>query len=177
VTTLRVRAARPSEYDAVGELTAAAYLDDGAVSDDYLLMLRDAGRRAEVAELLVAVDADGTLVGTVTLVPPDAPPEWRESSPPGAATIRMLAVPSAHRRRGVGVILTRACIERGRERGWPELSLLTATHMAAAHRLYEQLGFVRRPALDLAVRPGLLLLGYSLPVTTRRTGPGTRRPA
>lgn len=159
---VQVRPARDDELDAAGELTASAYAEDGSVTDDYLPVLRDARRRATVADLLVAVDAEGRLLGCVTLVPPGAPAEWRETSPDGAATIRMLAVPSAYRRRGVGGALTRACIERARSRGWDLLCLLTGTRMLAAQSLYDAIGFVRDERLDVEVRPGLLLIGYSL---------------
>ncbi|HET6817562.1 MAG TPA: GNAT family N-acetyltransferase [Mycobacteriales bacterium] len=164
MTGIAVRPARSDEYDAVGELTVAAYATYGDVSPDYLEVLRDARRRAEAAELLVAVDGTDALVGTVTLVPPGAPPEWRETSPEDAATIRTLAVAPTARRQGLGALLTRVCIERSRERGWPRICLVSGTWMTAAHALYENLGFTRDTTLDWEPRPGLLLLGYSLPL-------------
>jgi ribosomal protein S18 acetylase RimI-like enzyme len=163
VSDLEIRTARGDELDAVGALTAAAYAADGFGSGGYAEVLRDASTRARIAEVLVAVAADG-LVGTATLVPPDAPPEWRETDRPGAATMRMLAVAPAARGTGVGTALTRACLARARERGFVELTLLTQPGMRAAHRIYAALGFLRDERLDRTVPGGIELLGYRLPL-------------
>ena len=160
--TVTVRVARPEEYDAVGELTADAYVGDGLAGGDYAELLRDAPARAAVAELLVAVDADGRLLGTATLVPPDAPPQWRETDRAGAGTIRMLATAKPARGMGAGAALTADCIDRARRRGWQQLTLVTQPAMQAAHRLYQRAGFVRDTDLDFVVGDGLTLVGYSL---------------
>ena len=64
-----VRPARPDELDQVGRLTARAYVADGLVDPAgvYVAEPVDASRRARDTELLVAVDPDGTLLGTVTV--------------------------------------------------------------------------------------------------------------
>jgi ribosomal protein S18 acetylase RimI-like enzyme len=108
-------------------------------------------------------DADD-LVGTATLLPPGAPPEWREKTPEDGATLRMVAVSPAARGRGIGTALTMFCIDRTRERGWPQLCLLTAERMHAAQRIYSRLGFTRDSDLDWQIPPGLLM-AYSLDVT------------
>jgi ribosomal protein S18 acetylase RimI-like enzyme len=163
VSGIVVRSARPAELVRAGEVTATAYAEDGHVGEDYLALLRDAAARASVADVLVAVEGE-EIVGCVTLVPPDAPREWRETTPEGAATVRMLAVPRAHRRRGVGRLLALACIDRARAAGCPQICLLTQVQMVAAQSLYAELGFRRDPSLDLVVRPGLELMGFSLPL-------------
>ena len=158
---VELRSVRADEHDAVGELTASAYLADGLVGDEYAAVLRDVPARAAVAEVLVAVEGD-QLLGTVTLVGPDAPSEWLQQDRPGAGTIRMLAVAPQARGRGIGTLLTRECIRRAQDRGWPELTLLTQTAMKAAHRIYEREGFRRAAELDWEVRADVRLLGYSL---------------
>ena len=160
-----IRLAVGAEYDAVGELTVAAYEADAPLGS-YAEVLRDAAARAAVGELLVAVDG-GEIIGTATLIPPDGPAEWREKTPPGGATLRMVAVSPSVRGRGIATALTAECIERCRERGWPQLCLLTVDRMKAAQRIYEQLGFVRDPSLDWQIDSGLLM-GYSLSLTTDR---------
>jgi GNAT superfamily N-acetyltransferase len=156
-----VRAAKPSEYEAVGALTVAAYQADGFGGGGYAEVLADAATRAAVADLLVAVDGPA-LLGTVTVVGPDAPPDWREAERAAAGTIRMLAVAPEARGRGTGTALALACVDRARAAGWRQLTLLTQPDMLTAHRIYDQLGFVRDPALDKAVSPRLTLLGYVL---------------
>lgn len=90
--TLEVRRAREDELTAAGDVTAAAYVDDGFVTEGfYLELLRDAAGRTTLADVVVAVD-DGEVLGSVTLVGPDAPPEWRENYRDDTGTVRMLGV-------------------------------------------------------------------------------------
>jgi len=159
---VQIRQARPAEYAAVGELTAQAYLHDGLPdwAAPYLAELRDAAARAAAADLLVAVDAGGTLLGTVTFTPPGS--RYGEiTDGPAEAGFRMLAVAAAGQRRGVGTALVLACIDRARAAGCARLRLSTAPRMAAAQRLYERLGFVRTPELDWAPS-SVALLTYVL---------------
>lgn len=158
---LQVRRVRPSEYAAAGELTARAYLDDGFGSAGYEPALRDVAARAASAEVLVAVRA-GDVVGAVTLAPGGS--RWAERAAVGEAEIRMLAVRTSARGRGVGEALVRGCIELARAQGCPVLRLSTEPTMTTAHRLYARLGFRRTPEHDWEVEqvPGLVLLGYAL---------------
>ena len=145
-----VRAAHTDEFDAVGELTGKVYLDDDLLdfgeSDEYLHTLRDAATRAAQAELLVAVDPSGTLLGTVTYVGDGGP--FADLAGPGEAEFRMLAVSPEARGRGVGEALVHACVERTRERGLGRIVICSQRHMYAAHRLYGRLGFERAPDRD-----------------------------
>ncbi|MFF0743838.1 GNAT family N-acetyltransferase [Streptomyces sp. NPDC004111] len=160
---IHIRPAEPAEHSEVGDITARAYLDDGLLSggaqDPYLGVLRDAASRAAQAELLVAVDADGTLLGTVTYAPQGSP--LQDIAVPGEAEFRMLAVAHAGRGRGAGESLVRACIARARaEEGVVRLVMSTQPAMRGAHRIYERLGFVRTPGRDWEPVPGLGLFTY-----------------
>ena len=62
--------------------------------------------------------------------------------------------------RGVGRTLVRAVLERTKARQAERLVLLTQPRMVAAHRLYEQAGFVRAPDRDIERAPGFWLLAY-----------------
>ncbi len=161
---ITIRTARPEEYAEAGELVARAYLDDGLLDfgtlDPYLATLRDAATRAEQAELLVAVDESGALLGTVTFTRPDGP--YAERARDGEGEFRMLAVREAARGRGVGEYLVTACVERARELGLRGLVLSTQHMMHAAHRLYERLGFVRTPERDWQPLEGITLWTYAL---------------
>ncbi|GAB3590297.1 GNAT family N-acetyltransferase [Angustibacter peucedani] len=161
--SVQVRVARPEELDAVGELTARAYLDDGLVPEgtDYQLTLRRASDRALHSELLVAVDdATSALLGTVSFV--RAGSAYAEVSREGETEFRMLAVDRSARGRGVGRLLVRACVERSRAAGASRVVICTSTEMAPAHALYESEGFVRAPDRDWRPAPHVLLLGYAL---------------
>jgi ribosomal protein S18 acetylase RimI-like enzyme len=53
------------------------------------------------------------------------------------------------------------CLRRGREHKARAVGLHTASHMAAATRLYERVGFRRAPELDIEI--GEMFTGRSLP--------------
>jgi ribosomal protein S18 acetylase RimI-like enzyme len=167
MTSLQVRTARPDEFEALGELTVAAYaaVDPATMGDDYADELRDVAGRTSGAEVLVAVDDErdggGFVLGGVTYVGDAASPA-AEFTDPDAAGIRMLAVAPEARGRGVGEALTRACIERARSTGRAQVVLHSTDRMTAAHRLYRRLGFVRDPSLDWQVEPGFWLRGFRL---------------
>jgi ribosomal protein S18 acetylase RimI-like enzyme len=164
---ITIREAEPTEYDALGEITAQAYLQDGLLdfgeSDTYLGELRDVAKRAAAAEVLVALNG-AHLLGGVTFVPGPGP--LADIAAPGEAEIRMLAVGRASRGRGVGEALVRACIDRARAaEGCTTVVLSTQRTMHSAHRIYERLGFVRTPERDWNPLPELddiTLLTYEL---------------
>lgn len=161
MSEISVRPARPGEFAAVGALTASAYLADGLISedDDYVRELTDAARRAEHAELLVAVD-EGGLLGSVTVV--RAGTEYAEISREGELEFRMLATAPAARGRGVGEALTRAVLDRAREAGASAVVMSSLDAMTTAHRLYTRLGFSRIPDRDWEPLPGLWLRVFRL---------------
>ncbi|GGY78023.1 GNAT family N-acetyltransferase [Streptomyces nitrosporeus] len=155
----------PSRYAALGELTALAYLDEGLLDlgadDPYLERLRAVARRAEEAEVLVALDEDGTLLGGVTYTVAGGP--WADIARPGEAEFRMLAVSPGARGRGTGEALVRACIDRARAAdGVRALVLSSQRAMLGAHRLYRRLGFVRTPERDWAPMTTGTLLTFRL---------------
>jgi GNAT superfamily N-acetyltransferase len=154
-----VRDARPEELDAIGDVTVAAY--DGLVTDGYREVLRDVPLRAAESSVLVG-ELDGSIAGTVTLVPPTAAERWRNSDEPDAGTIRMMGVAPAYRGHGVGSALVAACIDRGRAAGWRQLALVTTAEMRSALPIYLAAGFVRDPSIDKVVNDDMLLLGYRL---------------
>ncbi|GAA3476559.1 GNAT family N-acetyltransferase [Streptomyces yanii] len=162
---LSIRPISPTEHTALGEITAHAYLDDGLLDfgadDPYLETLRDVPRRVAEADVLVAVGADGTLLGGVTYAPPGNP--WADIAGPDEAEFRMLAVARKARGHGAGEALVRACIDRARAtEGVARLVLSTQPTMLGAHRIYHRLGFVRTPERDWDPIEGLSLLAYSL---------------
>jgi len=139
----------------IGALTALAYLSDALVDNahPYIPALRDAHARAEKAILLAMADGErgeGSIVGTLTVVPPGSP--FIERAGDGEYELRMLAVSPMERGRGIGKELTLAGIRLAIEQGASGIVLSTMESMHAAHRLYERLGFMRRTDLDWVVQ-------------------------
>lgn len=159
---LEVRLALPSEYTAIGELTATTYRAEGYGSESYAPTLRDVATRAGQATVLVAV-LDGRLAGAVAVA--TAGGEFAEQAEPGEAVIRMLVTEPGARGSGVGTALVLACLDAAREAGCSVVRLSTEPAMTSAHRIYERLGFTRTPELDWWPEPELMLLTYVLPLT------------
>ena len=166
--TFAVRAARPEEYAAVGELTAEAYRVDGLLDEHelpteatYEEKLLDDARRAAEAELWVAVDDDGAVLGTVTWCPVRSP--WRQlARAEHQAEFRMLSVDPAGRRRGVARALVDACLDRARQDAMTEVVIWSHPRMLGAHTLYARMGFERACDLDGSPAPGVFLWGFRL---------------
>jgi len=147
---MRIREATPDEYEAIGKLTVAAYRALSVwVGDGYAQELTDvAGRAAAGAIILVAEEGDGSMLGTVTLTLEDGPLfEW-DWGVDGDCGFRMLAVDPAAWGRRAGPALVQECIRRAREAGRHRMIIGSTTWMTTAHRMYESLGFRRRPDLD-----------------------------
>lgn len=156
-----VRPAAPADLEAAGRVVADAYRADGIGGDgDYLEEVADAAGRADHGEVLVAVDDDGRVLGSVTYARHSSP--LAEVCGPGEAEFRMLGVAPDARGRGLGERLVLGCIELARRDGARRLVLSTQAQSVAAHRVYARLGFERRPDLDWTPVPGVDLRGYAL---------------
>lgn len=159
-TEVVIREARPSEYEAIGDLTVAAYRGVGEGHRDYVPELRDVAGRAGAVPVLVALDAaTDRLLGTATYVPGPGP--YHEGEFGDVASMRMLAVAPEAQGRGVGAALAEACLARARDEGRCAVFLHSLPVMARAQRIYERLGFRRAPERDW-VFPGFLLMGFVL---------------
>lgn len=160
-----IRSIAPDEYARLGALTVAAYVTlDGHVHEpEYEIELADVRTRAEARSttVLVALDAEGELLGGVTYVKDDESP-FAEHGVDGAASIRMLAVDTGRRRAGAGEALVRACIDQARADGRTQVVLHSTPWMTAAHALYGKLGFARDPSLDWDVNPDIKLVAFRL---------------
>ncbi|HQR26286.1 MAG TPA: GNAT family N-acetyltransferase [Nocardioides sp.] len=157
---MRIRRALPTELAAVGDLTVAAYAPfvDGP-EDPYTHHLRDAARRDREAELWVATDEDGRLLGTVTTCPVGSP--WREIAADDEGEFRMLAVAPDAQGQGVGDALVAHSVAVSRRRRHRAVVLSSLRTMAAAHRVYQRQGFRRTPERDWAPLPGVDLITFA----------------
>lgn len=157
---MRIALATSDQYAGIGAVALAAYAAFGAASEEYRRKLADAAARATQAELWVATDDDGTVLGSVTNCRPGSP--WREIARPGEGEFRMLAVAPAAQGRGVGRALVARILEECAAAGDHAVVLSSTPEMAAAHRLYRALGFTRLPDRDWMPVPGVDLLAFRL---------------
>jgi ribosomal protein S18 acetylase RimI-like enzyme len=156
-----IRAARPDEYVGVGELTADAYSQVLADGDDdpYRVVLLDAAGRARDAELLVAVDDEDTLLGTVTVGRPGT--TLAEVGTPDEVEVRMLAVARSAARRGIGRTLMQYVNDVARREGFAGIVLSVISTNAGAADFYRELGYRRVPSRDWYPREDIELQVWS----------------
>jgi GNAT superfamily N-acetyltransferase len=157
-----IREVSPDEYDALGELTVRAYAAvPGEHDTGYHAELRDVAKRAALLPVLVAVGADGRVLGGVAYVAGPGTP-YAESERGHEAGFRMLAVDPSAGGRGIGRALAEACIDRARRDGRSGVAIYSRPGRPVAHGLYATLGFVREPTRDLEFEPGEWLWSFVL---------------
>jgi GNAT superfamily N-acetyltransferase len=149
---MRIREATEDDFDAIARLTVAAYRAlDTWVGDDYAAHLADVAGRAAADGITVLVaedEADGRLLGSVTLTLEEGPYfEWAHGID-GDCGFRMLAVDPAAQGRGAGPRLVAECIDRARAAGRKRMIIGSTEWMTTAHRIYQRIGFRRMPELD-----------------------------
>jgi len=89
------------------------------------------------SDLFIALDDDGTIVGTATLATFRIPTGMR-------AWIEDVVTDDAARGKGVATAITTAMLDRARERGCVTVDLTSRPSREAANRLYQRIGFVAR---------------------------------
>jgi len=92
---------------------------------------------SEASVLLLALDEEGAVVGSLTLALFRIPTGLR-------AWIEDVVVDEAARGRGVGEALNREAIGRARDEGATTVDLTSRPSREAANRLYQRLGFEER---------------------------------
>jgi GNAT superfamily N-acetyltransferase len=165
-----VRNARPEEFLHVGELMVQVFsqlagFPKESDQPNYYKTLANVGSLTTTpgTELLVAVSDDNKIVGAVVYFA-----DMKYYGSGGIATqerdasgFRLLTVDPTERSKGIGKILTTACIQRARENMSAQLIIHTTKFMQTAWKMYEQLGFRRSDELDF-MQGTLPVLGFRL---------------
>ena len=150
----------PPDYEAAGAVVVGAYREllGEMLDDEYAAHLGDVAGRARISQVYVA-KLGSEIVGSVTYVNDPASP-MAEGLHSGEVEIRMLAVKPKQQGRGLGRMLAETCVRLGEQDGADALFLHSTQYMAAAHRLYASLGFVRLPDRDWQISPEVLLMAF-----------------
>lgn len=157
-----IRPATQDEFDEIGQLCVSAYAAAGVASleSDYARFLADVSSRARCVqtEVLAAIDS-GRVVGSATMCSFGSP--LTVVCEPGEMEPRAVAVREHDQGRGVATVLMRASTHWAREHGLDRVVVCVTTTNHAAMRLYERLGFDRRPERDWVAPDGTALLTYT----------------
>lgn len=165
---ITIRAGTETDIDGASQVLRAAYeqfkepmLDR---FDIYIADVVDVRSRWETSDLLVATSGE-RIIGCVHYYPDASRAEYPADAipfPSEWAAIRLLAVDPGHRARGVGRLLTQACLERAQAQAIPTIGLHTTRFMDLAQAMYERMGFQRIPAYDFHPTPRIAVLAYRL---------------
>lgn len=123
----------PDVVDAFARLIPQLSSSSPAPTTEQLVEMAEAG----ADHLLVALDADGTILGSMTLVVFRIPTGVR-------AWIEDVVVDEAARGRGVGEALNRTALDLAYSLGSKTVDLTSRPSREAANRLYQKLGFELR---------------------------------
>lgn len=161
-TSVATREIEPDDYDRVGRLLLAAYDATGTFTDEYRRFLSRPDQWVGATTVTFVAEAPGQalrrVIGVAALALPGDAAFETPPVPVADSSFRFLAVDPDAQRNGAGRALVRACVAGARERGSRRMVIHSMWFMTAAHRLYENEGFVRRPDLDLAFPKGV---GYA----------------
>lgn len=138
-----IRPATSEDAEAIAALWTEAYFDEGEGGRDTPYSRSDFEETERAAAHLLVAEMDGAVAGVVALLAPSA--STAAVAKDGEAELARLVVSSTARRRGVGRALANHCTELARNEGWPAISLWSRPYQRAGHRLYESLGYERRP--------------------------------
>lgn len=165
-----IRNAKPQEFAAIGNLLVEVYsqleeFPSPSEQPEYYTMLANVGSITQKpgVELLVAVLDTQELVGAVVYFR-----DMHYYGSGGTATFeiqssgfRLLAVSPKWRGKGIGKLLTNACISKAQEHGNRHIIIHTTRAMHTAWKMYETLGFVRSEDLDF-IQGNLPVFGFRL---------------
>ena len=163
-----VRNATPEEFEHIGKLMVQVYSQlEGFPKEteqpDYYKMLANIGEltKKPETELLVAVSPENIISGAVVYFS-----DMKQYGSGGTATLeknasgfRLLAVHPSFRNKGIGKLLTNACILKAQENKTDQLIIHTTKAMQTAWRMYENPGFKRSE--DLHLMQGEMLSGHA----------------
>lgn len=163
---VRIRDAQANDGETICAVTLAAYKEYAAQMGDqgwalYQANILETLANVPPAQQIVAELAD-EVVGAVLLYP--ATPSPGEHGSVGLAWpyVRLLAVTTAARGRGIGAALMAECVARARRSGAAALALHSTPAMQAAMHIYQRMGFERFPEIDISPAPGFTIFGYRL---------------
>jgi ribosomal protein S18 acetylase RimI-like enzyme len=156
---MQLRKAETKDAAAVVALWTEVYFHEGEGGRTTPYTEADFEKAIAAGEMLVAGSPDRT-AGVVVLIAPGTP---------GMAVARgeeselcLLAVSARARRDGFGRALVERCTGLAREKDWRGIALWSRPYQTAAHRLYESLGYRRKPDRDETDTTGFARLVFQL---------------
>jgi len=165
-----IREAKSDEFSKIGALMVSVYSKlDGfpgpKESPEYYDKLKNVGNLTKdpKVKLLVAVSSNGSIGGTVVYFGDMTyyGSEGIATKEKKAAGFRLLAVDPKTRGKGLGKLLTKACIDLALSEKQEQVVIHSTKAMQIAWSMYEKLGFQRSEDLDFQ-KGKLTVYGFRL---------------
>ena len=165
-----IREANLNEFSKIGALMVTVYsqlegFPGPKESPTYYNKLKNVGELTNdpKVKLLVAVSSNGDIGGSVIYFGDMAyyGSDGTATKEKNAAGFRLLAVDPATRGKGLGKLLTKACIDLAKEQKQEQIVIHSTKAMQIAWGMYEKLGFKRSEDLDFK-KGGLTIYGFRL---------------
>jgi GNAT superfamily N-acetyltransferase len=167
-----IRKAKESEFEEIGKLMVEVYsqlegFPKQTEQPAYYNTLLNVGEFAlkPATELLVAVSYDNNISGAVVYFGDMAyyGSGGIATKEQNTAGFRLLAVSPQFRGKGIGKLLTLACISKAKDNQLQQVIIHSTKAMMTAWHMYETIGF--RPSPDLDFMQGRLhVYGFRLPI-------------
>lgn len=168
---LLIRKAFNTEYELIKNQRLSSYASySEVIPEEHWKILKGTliseNAEASGAEVFVS-EIERTIAGSIVLFPSKTKAyEWHTETL-AYPEIRMLAVDTGFKNKGIGKALINHCIKQAKEEGHPFIGLHTGSFMEDAMRLYEKLGFERVPALDFEpMNDGIIVKAFRLSLTS-----------
>jgi len=156
---MTIRDAVPQDAAVVIALWTEGYVTEGGGGRINPYTEADFFETASAGRVFVA-EWRGAIAGVVALLAPGA--SARAVAGAGEAELSRLAVASSARGAGIGRALARHCEDIARTESWAVIVLWSRRYQAAAHHLYESLGYQRVPERDSVDETGFERLVFRL---------------
>lgn len=167
---IKIRNAKPEEFNSIGELMVKAYSQlDGfpkpSEFPEYYNKLLHVGilTEKEHAELIVAISNETQVVGAVVYFS-----DLEQYGSKGTITaiknasgFRLLAVSPDESGKGIGKLLISECIKRAKQHNHKQLFIHSTESMKIARKMYERIGFSRYKPIDF-MQGNLPVFGFKL---------------
>ncbi len=165
-----VREAHSDEFVNIGELMIMVYsqlegFPGPEESPEYYKKLKSVGKLTEDSKvkLLVAASSSGSIGGAVVYFGDMAyyGSDGIATQEKNAAGFRLLAVDPNTRGKGIGKLLTKACIDLAKFEKQEQIVIHSTNAMQIAWSMYEKIGFKRSEDLDFK-KGNLTVYGFRL---------------
>ena len=114
---------------------------------------------------LIVAEINGDIVGSVALFPAKTDAYDGMVDELDHPEIRVLAVATEYRGKGIASALIKECIHRAKAKGYQAIGLHTGEFMTNAIKLYEQFGFERLPQYDFEpANDGIIVKAFRLSI-------------